>query len=492
MRSGTASSSPRTMVTPVPRTDLRTVLRRAARPPVREVRFWIIQLMVLCIAGVHMVIDLQSSAEGSAVSTGLPVALLIVPVGYAAMRYGLAGSAATAAWAVLLWLPDMLLPHDRGHVASDAINLGLVVVVAIVFGQRIESERLAHARVEEAHAESLVAERRYRRLFESNRSPILVLDPDGRISDANPAAHGLLGDDVVGRRAGAVLDGVEPLGAPVGQFLTVDGRDYRLGLVSPPTGAEDPFTQLVLEDVTEERSEGRRATRYAQLVVQAEEDQRRRLSRELHDEPLQLFLHLARRLEHLGTVAGVPSSVVDGLFEARLHALDAADRLRSLARDLRPPALDQLGLLAALSSLVADVGDRAVVVAQLVVLGDETRLDPEVELGAFRIVEEAVRNAVQHAEASQLVVTVEYRTDELVLAVSDDGRGFDPSEVGELAPGHLGLVGMRERARLVGGHLELRARPGAGTTVEAAVPRCAHEPGGAPVRPSPLPPVGAA
>jgi len=426
--------------------------------------------MVLLIAGVHLIVDLHTSADTGAFPAGLPVALLIVPVGYAALRYGLAGSAATGIWATLAWLPDLLLPHDQGHVGGDLVNLALLLVVAFFFGQHIEAERLAHARVESATAERLAAEARYRQLFETNRSPILVLDDHGRVSDANPAARTLLGRDVAGRSSAELFD-ADILDKRVGRVLHMpDDRDYRLDLVSLPTGKGDPSTQVILEDVTEERSEGRRATRYAELVVEAEEDQRRRLARELHDEPLQLFLHLARRLESIAETSGLPETVAGSLGEARIQALEAAARLRTLARDLRPPALDELGLVAALSSLMTEVEDDADLLATFEVTGTEARLVPEIELGAFRIVQEAVRNAVRHAGASKLRVSLGFQTGELALSVSDDGRGFVPEDLGEQGSGHLGLLGMRERTRLLGGRLEVFSAPEQGTVVEATVP----------------------
>lgn len=451
--------------------ELAAAVRRAARPPARERGFWVVQAMVLVIAGIHLLVDLNVSVETGVFPTGIPVALLIVPVGYAALRYGLAGSAATGVWATLLWLPDLLLPHDQGHLGADLVDLALVDTVAFFLGHRIEAERLAHARVERVTAERLAVVTRYRQLFETNRAPILVLDEQGMIVDANPAAQALLGGDVTGRPGHPVFGAEVVLGEQAGRVLCLpDGRDYRVDLVSVPAGTGGPSTQVIFEDVTEERSEGRRATRYAALVVQVEEEQRRRLSRELHDEPLQLFLHLARRLESLGGAPGVPEPVAGGLAEARHQALEAAARLRTLARDLRPPALDQLGFVAALSSLVADVEEEVGLIAELEVTGTEARLAPEIELGAFRIAQEAVRNTLRHAGARQLRVTVGFRAEALALSVADDGRGFAPEELDELGSGHLGMLGMRERTRLLGGRLEVRSVPGQGTVVEATVP----------------------
>ncbi len=453
-------------------TDIAAVLRRAAHPPVREFRFWLIQLTVLVVAGLHIGVDLGFANDAGAFPSGIPVALLIIPVGYAALRYGLAGAAATAAWAVLLWIPDLFLPGDNGHAGGDLIELGLVVVVAIVFGQRIEMERLAHTRIERATAAATMLEERYRKLFEANLAPILVLDGGGRVTDANPAAVGVLGDHVLGSAATELLGDDRPLGELGGQVVALpDGRDYRLRLVSVPGSGDESLVQIVLEDVTDERDVGRRATRYAQMVVDAEEQQRRRLARELHDEPLQLFLHLARRLERLADAEGVPGPVAEGLELARSQALDAAARLRSLARDLRPPALDQLGLVPAISSFVADIGEEGTVQASYTVSGDIVRLQPDVELGIFRIVQEAVQNTVRHAAAHRLDVSVDFRESDVSVRVTDDGRGFNGRPPDAEGSAHLGLLGMGERTRLLGGRLEIRSEPGAGTSVEAVFPR---------------------
>lgn len=459
------------MNTPTTRADYRSVLRLAVHPPVREARFWIIQAVVFLIAGLHLFLDMHVASETGAFPSGVPVALLILPVGYAALRYALAGAAATAALAILLWLPDLLLPRDLGHVGGDVVELTLIVIVAIVFGRRMDAERFAHVRNERAMAKALDIETRYHRLFETNRAPMLVLGDDGVVTDANPAATRLLGPDVVGRTVTSILGGDAALDQQVGRVVSLsDGHDYRLDVVSFPNEVGDVDTQVIFEDVTEERSEGRRARRYAQLVTQAEEDQNRRLARELHDEPLQLFLLLARRLESLGEEPGVPLAVVEGLAEAHHQTLDAAGRLRNLARGLRPPTLDQLGLVAALSSLKADIEEEGDHVAELHVVGTETRLSAAIELGSFRIVQEAIRNTLRHAGASHLSVTVTFQPDNLTLSVTDDGAGFNIDSFSEQDSEHLGLLGMRERARLLGGRLEVRTGSGQGTEVVATIP----------------------
>ena len=459
------------MTAPATPADFRSVLRLALHPPLREAPFWIIQFVVFLIAGVHLFLDLHVASETGAFPSGVPVALLILPVGYSALRYALAGAAATAALAVVLWLPDLLLPRDLGHVGGDVVELTLIVIVAIVFGRRIDAERFAHLRSERAMSKALDIETRYRQLFATNRSPILVLTDDGVVGDANPAATRLFGPDVVGRTGTSLLGGNIEIDEQTGRVLSLpDGHDYRLDVVSLPDETGDVDAQVIFEDVTEEREEGRRARRYAQLVTRAEEDQNRRLARELHDEPLQLFLLLARRLESLGEVPGVPTGVVEGLSEAHHQSLDAAQRLRNLARGLRPPTLDQLGLTAAISSLKADLDEGGEPVIEFRVVGTERRLIADVELGSFRIVQEALRNTLRHARANHVMVSVSFGSNELTLSVIDDGQGFNLQALSEQDSEHLGLLGMRERARLLGGQLEVRTGQGHGTQLIATIP----------------------
>ena len=460
------------MNTTPPKPKFPDFARRALNPPLRDKPFWIVQGLILVIVVLHYFVDTQPTLVGGAFPAGVPVTLLVIPIGYAALRYGLTGSLATTLWTILLWLPDLMLPHDEGHVGDDVLNLAIVLVVAYIFGRRVEAERAIQAQADEVSAIAFAVEVGYRRLFESNRAPIIVLEDNDVVSEANPAAKDLFGTDVVAR-TGAALIGVDvDVESLSGSVITLaNGHDYRLDVVALPLVASSQRRQVTFEDVTAERSEERRARLFAQHVVQVEEDQRRRLSRELHDEPLQLFLHLARRLELLSHSDGVSAVVSASLEETRNQALEAAARLRTLARDLRPPALDQLGLIPALSSLVADVDDDGPS-SHLSVLGTTARLAPEIELGAFRIVQESLRNAVRHAHAQRLEVTVSFSAEDLALRISDDGIGFDPS-IPSTFEGHsesLGLVGMRERARLLGGRIDVRSSLHHGTEVIATLP----------------------
>jgi signal transduction histidine kinase len=442
--------------------------RWAAWLPVRNPRFWVVQALVALVFVLH---QLAAGRLGTQPFTPVPhlavEALFLLPLLYAALTFGLRGSLATAAWVTLLMTLDITLDLP-GMGSMDLwahyVELATLNVVALVVGRGVETERLARARAEKA-------ETRYRQLYEIACVPILVLDAGGVVRDANPAARAVFGVDVIGQTDHALLPGGFLSKEQAGRVLGLpDGRDYRLSLAPFPAAPGAASTQVIFEDVTEEHRGRRRASRYAALVVQAEEDQRRRLARELHDEPLQLLIHLARRLESVAEAPGVPAAAVGRLVEARHHALDAAARLRSLTRELRPSVLDHLGLVPAISSLLADVGEETGLHTELQVTGEAARLPPEVELGAFRITQEAARNTLRHARAHRLQVSLAFGAGELGLTVADDGRGFAPDDPGDLAEPHLGLLGMRERASLLGGHLEVRSAPGTGTVIQAMVP----------------------
>lgn len=447
--------------------DYVAVLRGAFHPPLRDARFWILQASVILIAALHLMVDI-SVRNVSAFPDGIPVVLLVIPVCYAALRYGLSGSAATAVWASVLWLPDLLLPHDMGHSGSDLVSLLLVDGVGFFVGQNVEAERMASARVESAAVQLAAAEERYRQLFNTNSSPILIVGESGLITNANLAAFAVFGEGVIGR------NGADALGQEIrggNQIVTVEGgRDYRVNLIQLAGGTGGDEIQVVLEDVTQERIEGRRIRRYAEMVVRAEEDQRLRLSRELHDEPLQVLMHLARRLGTLVEGQGLPEELADALLELRQNVLDASAGLRAIATGLRPPALDQLGLVPALKGLLADVEDQSGIVVDLEVRGRQVRLPSEIELGAFRIVQESTSNAIRHARADQLSVLVDFESDAIELEISDNGHGFDPERLEDYDSGHLGMVGMRERARSLGGRFEIRSYLNGGTTVKVQIP----------------------
>jgi signal transduction histidine kinase len=203
------------------------------------------------------------------------------------------------------------------------------------------------------------------------------------------------------------------------------------------------------------------------------EEERRFLAHELHDELGQILTALKLRIQLRARNPGAASGPDD---DPLVLVDDLIARVRRMSGDLRPPLLDEVGLVPALR---AYLDSQAAVSGVAMTLetdeppgADAPRLSPELENTCFRIVQEAVTNALRHAGARGLRVRMERTPERLALRVRDDGRGFDV-EVrleGAASAGHLGVVGMRERVRAHGGDFRLRSRPGDGTTIEVELP----------------------
>lgn len=443
-------------------------LEETAWLPVRDRRFWMVQVLIALVFMLH---ELDAGNFGIPAFAPVPhlavEALFVLPLLYAALNFGLRGSLITAAWVTVLMGID--ITADLGRMSdlnrwAHYVELGTLDLMAVVVGRGVQIQARARRRAEASEA-------RYRQVYEAARVPILVLDAQGVVRDVNPAGRAVFGEEVIGRsEQDLVPGGLLSPGQARGVFRLPDGRDYRAEAVWLTGEGGALLAQVILEDITEEHRERLQARRYAAFVVQADEDHRRRLARELHDEPLQLLLYLARQLDALAGGQDVPAGVAGHLAGARAQALDAAIRLRSLTGELRPPALDDLGVAAALSNLLFGVQEDSGLDTELRVIGERQRVAPDAELALYRIAQEAVRNALLHAEARRIEVIVEFGRDELGITVADDGQGFTPGGLDEPPQVHFGLLGMHERASLLGGHLEVRSAPSTGTVVEARLP----------------------
>ena len=336
---------------------LRAAFRSALHPPVRDLRFWLVQGLVIVIALFHEGADATAFLHPFGIPNFAAVALFLVPIVYAALTFGVTGSLATAAWVTLLSIPDFYFVDSPANHWSDGIQIVIVDSLAVFVGYRVEQERTARARAEAA------------------------------------------------------------------------GEAHRLA---------ESRTRL-----------------YAERILGAQEDERRRISQELHDQPLQDLIHLLRVIDR-----GSPE-------EAREVVTQVVGELRQISRGLRPPTLDDLGVIAAVRKLVADFQTRTGIVAGFRVDGQARRASPEVELGLFRVAQEALNNVARHSQAHRVSVRMRFSDADVRVTVSDDGTGFTPGRVGDAT---LGIMGMTERAGLVGGRLEVVSAPGKGTTVRAEVP----------------------
>lgn len=212
---------------------------------------------------------------------------------------------------------------------------------------------------------------------------------------------------------------------------------------------------------------------YVRQITRAQEDERKRIARELHDETTQALAALSRRLDAISMDSEqLPEPIIQRLEEMRQLTHDTLQGVRRFGQDLRPSTIDDLGLLPTLEGLTTDLIEKGRIKAELKVLGDKRRLSPEAELNLFRITQEALRNVEKHSAASRVVITVAFSADKVRITIEDNGRGFKPPDrTGELAAtGKLGLSGMHERARLLGGTLLIQSEPGRGTRVIVDMP----------------------
>jgi signal transduction histidine kinase len=211
---------------------------------------------------------------------------------------------------------------------------------------------------------------------------------------------------------------------------------------------------------------------YARQITRAQEDERKRVSRELHDETVQMLVALSRRLDSLLALPeSLPKTAAERVVALQELISTTVAGVRRFIRDLRPSTLDNLGLLATIEGLTDDLTDDGIE-AELVVGGEVRRLQPEEELVLFRIVQEALSNIRRHSKASHALVQVRFHPDSVRVTVQDDGVGFDaPTRMDELvSTGKLGLIGMYERARMLGGTLTVQSSPGLSTVIAVDVP----------------------
>lgn len=203
------------------------------------------------------------------------------------------------------------------------------------------------------------------------------------------------------------------------------------------------------------------------LVMRAQEEERRRLARDLHDEVNQALTAILLRLEALSQAR--PEERAVELAELKRLVNQAMGELLSLARQLRPSALDDHGLSPALQTQVKQFATHTGVQVQLRSEGDPDGLPEDVQTALYRVTQEALANVGRHAGATSAEVALDVRDELVELRVRDDGRGFDPTEVARVRPRvpgtGLGMSGMAERARLAGGDLDIRSAPGSGTSV---------------------------
>ncbi len=365
-----------------------------------------------------------------------------------------------------------------------------------------EELRAQNAKLIEALHELEETRDRYIELYDGAPNGYCTLDCVGVVREINLTGAALLGQSRTALVGTPLLPSI--VAADRGRFLgylqtSAKGTNEAIGgeevhvhtahggrtlqLTCRPRHAAGTLVEffVAMVDVTERRrleaarEEARREhMELVRRVMTLQEAERRRIARDIHDDLGQQVTALRLKLEWL---AALPAD--DEELDSRVQAVqEAAERVDQhidfLLRDLRPAGLDELGLLAVLRQTVADWSATFGIAATFRAVGvDAGRLPHEVETQAFRIVQEALNNVHKHAAATQVKVALERRRGRSVLTVADNGIGLVASSASALPGGQrrgLGLLGMHERAMLIGGQLDLTSTPGKGTTVTLLLP----------------------
>ena len=375
--------------------------------------------------------------------------------------------------------------HKRYEFMQDEVKT--LVAIGNQIGVALENARLYEKEREFANKLKM-SEERYRQLFENANDAIWINDIDGNIISANNAANLLVGSKLeslshtsskssLSDESLHLANGIrtkllrgEPVEQPYEQKLVAeDGTEKILKLttnVFKVDGKPVGF-QHIARDVTQEMRMQENLRFYLEQVTKAQEDERMRIARELHDDTIQALVVLARELDiTASSKQGISEDKKLLLENLRQQTNNIMAGVRRLSQDLRPPTLDRLGLVAALEWLASNVESHSGIAVTVKKRNTERRLSSEAELLLFRIAQEALRNVWRHSQATHAEVVVEFDHDKTRMVVKDNGKGFEFPWAADLTRyGKLGLAGMRERAVLLGGSLAVESKPGKGTTI---------------------------
>ena len=495
----------------LPRGHWNKLLAPIRRVPqrLRQRQFWQVQVLVFIATAPHYIIESLGYTNPFETLHGLAITLYILPLLYAALNYGWEGAVLTALWGAALTSPSMWIWHrSEYHWFTELGQMAVTLPVGVLVAWRVDLEAKQRRRAEETSASlsllneiggslshTLDVEERLpgvlRRLLSSLplRAAWLCLEPESAGGDFLVIA------EASGTRASPPTDlardlheqltatrepvtaGDRTVAVPL---LTEAGVQGSLGVTQAET---EPLTDQKLEllmtaahqisvavenaRLYRQRQESMQS--YVRRITEAQEEERLRIARDLHDDTAQELVGLVRRLEQLRNAGG--ATMAEPVDELLVQARATLQGVRRYSRDLRPSVLDDLGLLAALEMVVEGIDGRLAGGARLQVTGEPCRLEPPVELALFRIAQEALRNIEKHAEATSVTVELDFGEEAVRLGVIDDGGGFPvPKNVSDLARvGKLGLLGMKERAELAGGSFELSSTRGQGTNLAVTV-----------------------
>jgi PAS domain S-box-containing protein len=365
--------------------------------------------------------------------------------------------------------------------------LGDLIGIAISNSVLVRERELASERLQ-------ASEKRYRKLFESAHDAIWVQDLENRITAANQAAADLfacslselmgsnikqflpVGDSVFIKGAdNESADNQIELEPYKRKIIRKDGSEAFVMLTSNIISSSDKpdGIQFIGRDITKEVRMQENQSFYLQKITNAHEEERQRISRDLHDSTAQNIIAALRQMENFNEQnTQLPDEKLEFLWKLHGHLKNTLQEIRQLSRDLRPSVLDNLGLLPAVEWIVEQLESEHGIDSTLTVTGKEKRFSPEIEVTLFRIIQEALRNIAKHSEAKRATITLDFREKETGVVITDDGKGFElPASIGEFSrEGKLGIDGMQTRVRLAGGTFDINSSPSDGTVITIVLP----------------------
>jgi two-component system sensor histidine kinase DegS len=447
------------------------------------------------LAGIPIIGQLTPVSFPGSLTYALERVIYILLIVYASWSLGLRFGIATLVVSALAMLPQAVILYPD---PTDAIIESLAALAIGGLGiTLIQVRRVWHYQRQKLRGIRVAlrtSQESYEELFTNASDAIWVHDLDGKIVIANRACEKVSGyspDELIGKSVAEFMSRdalviAREIKTKLMKGQAIDQRyDQRLIKKDGTEAIVELFTRLILSDgkpigfqnIGRDVTEGRRLRDNLRLQIHktlmAQEEERKRIARELHDDIAQSILLLSRQLDILISKNGskIPKASIMDLERIENIANDAYKSLQRYARDLRPSILDQMGLIAALNWLSEELGKELRIKTS--VKSDKLpQLPSEVELAMFRIAQETLNNIRKHAQASAVNITVQLTSNNLKMSITDNGKGFSTSRLnGDLAKeGKLGVLGMEERARLIGGNLQIKSEPGKGTTVVARAP----------------------
>jgi signal transduction histidine kinase len=252
-------------------------------------------------------------------------------------------------------------------------------------------------------------------------------------------------------------DGIRVPVESVMQLVVQDGR---------PTGFH-----IMFRDITQQKRQKENMQFYISQIIKAQEEERKRIARDLHDDTVQSLATIALRIQAIATTdIKLPEEVRESLEDLRAKTSTVQEQVRRFSHDLRPDVLDYLGLIPALRALIGELENEKIN-GHVEVVGKERRLTGEAELALFRIAQEAINNIKKHSQATEATLKIKFTPKKVKFSITDNGKGFKlPEMESDFArKGKLGLIGIQERVRLLNGKVSITSQEGKGTILTVEV-----------------------